>query len=166
MQQEIQISIKLNISADATLSKEDITASINELLYGSIPDATHTGDHSGSSRQMHVNNIEYSHIKEESEIYQTEITLSPEDKQIKKDVFKSLYLETFYLVVEEIENAHRAKNKFIQEQYTIGGMAQKWELAKKFTDEFEALHKGKNWDQADQDWIDSVWIFMGEKLKG
>lgn len=72
MKQEVEVLIKLNLSADATLSKEDITTSINELLYGSIPDATHTGNYSGSSRDIYVNTIEYPHVKEESEIYKTQ----------------------------------------------------------------------------------------------
>lgn len=95
-----------------------------------------------------------------------------EQQKQSSDLPTLMYLETYYLVVAEIEQALRStlatdpQGKYIKEEYEAGGMGKMWELAKKYTDEFEELHKDTDWGLSETDWPDTVWEFMGQKLKG
>lgn len=94
-------------------------------------------------------------------------------KSIKNEIPTIAYLETYYLVVAEIEAALKASTRtrhpnkeYIRQEYSNGGMGRMWELAKQYTDEFEELHQNTDWDTQPTDWQDTLWVFMGKKIKG
>ena len=66
MQQEVQITFTL--SADAELSKQDITNLFNELINENTPNTT-------AYKRMLIPRIEVSNVLEESEIYNTDDSL-------------------------------------------------------------------------------------------
>lgn len=72
MEQEIEVTVKIILSADATLSKEEITECIYTHLNGSIDDCTRTGDKDNPKRALCVEQIHDFQIREEREIYNNE----------------------------------------------------------------------------------------------
>lgn len=95
-------------------------------------------------------------------------------KKIKKtrDSFTE-YLETHYLIVEFIEetlnlyfdcnNAFYEVESYITKDYTQRGTGSKFEMARQWTDEFQEKYKDEDW--LENDWYDTLEVFLNEKNK-
>ena len=81
--------------------------------------------------------------------------------------FESWY-ETFYEIVSSIEyilnNSTFNNNHPIDEYYANSGSGAMYELAKNWTDEFEAKYKGVAWGE-DLEWLDTLNEFFVTKAK-
>jgi N-acetylglucosamine kinase-like BadF-type ATPase len=78
------------------------------------------------------------------------------------------YLETYFEVVTYIINSLDIDSTIQQltifhEVQEIQGRGGLWELAEKWTDEFETTHKNVEWDG---DWFDVLYKFLENKVNG
>lgn len=90
---------------------------------------------------------------------------------MKEDFNLTEYLETYYLVVEFIEDtlakyfdcngAYWEEENYISKQYSERGIGAKFELAKRWTDEFQEKYKDCDW--SDGTWFGTVEEFLIEK---
>lgn len=69
-------------------------------------------------------------------------------------VNKSSYLETHYVVVQELEKRSMGD---LKDYYLKGGRGGMWMLAEHITDDFERIHADKDWDG---DWEDTLINFI------
>lgn len=75
MMQEIQVAIKLTLSVDATMSKEDMQARLEDDLKQNIPHSDiflPNGSYYEDDRDMDFVSLDLLEIKEEYEIYKIE----------------------------------------------------------------------------------------------
>lgn len=74
------------------------------------------------------------------------------------------YLETHYQVVSEIEYValgNYPSSVKLQNYRSDHGIGAMWELAKSITDDFEALHRGREWDG---EWMDELEKYIHLRL--
>ena len=144
MNQEVKVTLQTEF--DCKYSKSDIKHIVQTVL-----------NQSPVHREVILTVID---IKEEAEIYGNK--LNPEEKF--PNGFES-WQETHFEIVSQISYYSRLDkctsnvvNKAQEEQGT-GGL---YELAKALTNEFEKIHKGREWDG---EFFDEVENFLTEKLK-
>lgn len=81
------------------------------------------------------------------------------NKEIMKEEELEDYLETHYQVVSEIEYialGNYPSSEKLQEYRSengMGGMGGMWMLAKAITDDFQTLHRGREWDG---EWLEEL----------
>lgn len=73
--------------------------------------------------------------------------------------------ETHFEVVSRIAIEHQKDipTGLVAERHEMSGHGGLYELAEELTDEFEALHEGREWDG---DFFDTIESFLEEKLYG
>lgn len=69
------------------------------------------------------------------------------------------YLETYFEITMRITRslADSRKPDFVTKRYDKQGRGGVWELAKELTDEFQEIHKDKEWDGEFFDELDLFW---------
>ena len=84
------------------------------------------------------------------------------DTRTFENGFESWY-ETFYLLTKEIIlRKLKGEDQLIEAALNYGGIMELCSIVKKWTDEFEELNKGRNWDG---EWMDEVNEFFRKKLE-
>lgn len=78
------------------------------------------------------------------------------------------WLETYYEIVDCIGKAMMDENWSFDmcqdlKDFEYCGRPALYEIAIGWTDEFERIYEGREWDG---DWLDTLWQFMDKKLKG
>lgn len=76
------------------------------------------------------------------------------------------WLETYYEIVDSItliinNNEYNYDRSELMRNLRTQGRTVLYDTAIEWTDEFEKLHEGREWDG---DWIDVLWTFIVEKL--
>lgn len=76
------------------------------------------------------------------------------------------WLETYYEIVDSItliinNNEYDYDRSELMRNLRTQGRVVLYDTAIEWTDEFEKLHEGREWDR---DWIDVLWTFIVEKL--
>jgi hypothetical protein len=69
------------------------------------------------------------------------------------------YLETYFEIAMRIADslANYRQPDFVTKRYDNQGRGGVWELAKELTDEFQEIHKDKEWDGEFFDELDLFW---------